>query len=672
MYERNAIIIERYFNKMFGYNIKNNIKTNFYNYCELIKASEKYKNSTEEEEEVIIEYDIIANKIRDIQKKQDDLNEKNLQLQSERNDIFQNLDEDANLIQKNLDIINNNIKKVDDEIQENALNFANIVAEFNEKSIVRNKCGKNRRTVEIDYNKKLNETLDNYKNIDINLEKRAKQFIELDTTEIKDELKKEIQKNGENEKIPFFEDVIEQAIILSIDIQKRETEILSNIYEKTNKLFSEIKNNSLKIEKHKKYIIDSNSKMTFISAIKEYVIQFLDNERLAAVNGENEYKKLMKEACKYLKKDLAQITNLYTLLLKEISKKATKKSYNDLYNIEYLQELENNAEQFENEVKKIKLPVAVINPNYWRIDGMKKIYDVFNKCVTENYNRDLKEFNFSEGDSNEDDSDGDEKGQVNITENNEEKFKNSANNKNEGNIEEKVLDEKIDSQKNDNLDNQSDEKLKSEIDKKIDIILGLSDNENKLKGKDKNSTKNNKLENDEIEDEDLWNDEDIEDDDEMEDEDNDVWDDELDEDNEWQEEVDDDDEWQEETEEDDDIEDETEDDKEWDEDNDEEWDEITEEDDDTEDETEEDEDWDEEQNDDDIDYEGKSINEDEDYDEEVDYDIWGNNITNKRNKPKGKKQNNEVSKNDDWENEFINIDKKDKNKKKGFFEKFKK
>ena len=165
MYERNAIIIERYFNKMFGYNIKNNIKTNFYNYCELIKASEKYKNSTEEEEEVIIEYDIIANKIRDIQKKQDDLNEKNLQLQSERNDIFQNLDEDANLIQKNLDIINNNIKKVDDEIQENALNFANIVAEFNEKSIVINKCGKNRRTVEIDYNKKLNETLDNYKNI---------------------------------------------------------------------------------------------------------------------------------------------------------------------------------------------------------------------------------------------------------------------------------------------------------------------------------------------------------------------------------------------------------------------------------------------------------------------------------------------------------------------------
>ena len=28
MYERNAIVLERYFNQMFGYNMKNNIKIN--------------------------------------------------------------------------------------------------------------------------------------------------------------------------------------------------------------------------------------------------------------------------------------------------------------------------------------------------------------------------------------------------------------------------------------------------------------------------------------------------------------------------------------------------------------------------------------------------------------------------------------------------------------------
>ena len=453
MYERNAVIIERYFGKMFGYNIKNNIKCNFDNYSKLVEAAESYKKCTEEEEEIIIEYDIIANKITDIQKKQEYLNKENIKLQDERNNFFENIDEDANIIQKKLDKVNNDIKKIDEEIQENAINFINVVAEFNEKSIIRDKCGKRRRTVEIDYNKKLNETLDNYKNIDLNLEKRAKQFIELDTSEIENELKNEILKNGENEKIPFQKDVIKCAITLSIDNQKKETDILANIYEKTNKLFSEIKNNNLKLEKHKKIILDSNSKICFISALKEYVIQFLDNERLAAVNGENEYNKLMKDACKNLKNDLIQINNLYTLLLKEISKKATKKTYTDLYNIEYLKKLEKNAEEFENEVKKLKLPVAVINPNYWRIEGMKKIYSVFNKCVTENYNRDLKEFISAEEDSS-DDENAERRDYEEVSENPHiREQENDLNEKDIGN-------NNINDEKSDNTNNQNEDKLK--------------------------------------------------------------------------------------------------------------------------------------------------------------------------------------------------------------------
>ena len=43
MYERNAIVLERYFNQMFGYNMKNNIKTNFKDYCELVEYFEKYR-----------------------------------------------------------------------------------------------------------------------------------------------------------------------------------------------------------------------------------------------------------------------------------------------------------------------------------------------------------------------------------------------------------------------------------------------------------------------------------------------------------------------------------------------------------------------------------------------------------------------------------------------------
>ena len=120
-------------------------------------------------------------------------------------------------------------------------------------------------------------------------------------------------------------------------------------------------------------INDSRCKLDFINSIKEYLVQFLDNERITAVNGEKEHSKLMKEACKNLEEDLIQINNLYTLLLKEASKKITKKSYTELYNIEYLANLENKSNQYDEELKKLKLPVTVINPNYWRIDGRAEL-----------------------------------------------------------------------------------------------------------------------------------------------------------------------------------------------------------------------------------------------------------------------------------------------------------
>ena len=634
MYERNAIIIERFFNNLFGYDIKNNIKANYEYYCELIDVSERYKTVTEEEEEIIIEYDIIANKIRDIQKKQEILNKKNTQLQQERNEVFENIEEDANLIQKKLDKVNNAINNIDEEIKENASNFTNVVAEFNEKSIVRDKCGKKRRVIEKEYNNKLNDTLENYKNIDINLAKRAKQFIELDATESENELKNKIQKNGEKEKVPFNKEVIEQAINVSIDTQKRETDILANIYEKTNKLFSEIKSNSIKIEKHKKTIVDSKCKLSFINAIKEYIIQFLDNERLAAVNGEEEYSKLMEEACKNINEDLVQINNLYALLIKEITRKATKKSYLDLYNIEYLKDLERNAEEFENQVKKLKLPVAVINPNHWRIDGMKRIYEVFNKSVIEEYGRDLKEF--INIDNEEDDSDEDESSdeKINIEEN--DKIDNIDINNYED-------DNNAEFEQEDN-EKEDEDNIKSDIDKKIDVILGITENDEKnSKTNDKNI--DNKDDIDEY-DEDEW------------DEDVDIFD------------------------EDEDFEDEEST-------TDKAVDDLFENDfDDSNEDTLEDLDIDDFEDDEDIEILETDNNEDQekeiiinnnndneefdDFDEEVDYDIWGNNITKKEKKPHHRQQNNERKPNEDWENEFVNFGNKGKNKKSTFFSKFKK
>ena len=609
MYERNAIVLERYFNQMFGFNTKNNIKTNFKDYCELVECLEKYKNISEEEENIMQEYDSIANRIREIQKTQETLNKKNLRYQQERASIFQNIDESSETIQKKLDNINNNIQNINEEIEENAQNFVQVVAEFTEETSVRTNCGRTRRSIENEYNQKLNETLDNYQDIDIEYQKRAKQFIDIETQDIEKELKEKMKKNGEKEKITFDENVLTKAIVLCVDIQKRETDILANIYDKTNRLFTEIKNNVSKIEKHKKTIRDSKSKLEFLAAIKEYLIQFLDNERLTAVNGEEEHKKLMEEACKNFDEDLVQINNLYGLLLKEIGKKITKKSYSEAYNIDYLKNLEKKAEEFDSEIKKLNLPVTIINPNYWRIEGMKKIYDVFYKNVTEVYGRDLSEYITIEEEPEEYDE---------IEE--------------ETKIQEPIKQE----EKQQNKGKTKKEKdTRAEIDKKIDMILGLEDNSNWEEDDDED-----------LDDEDFFDDEENTE----EDIDYDIWGNNLKkknqkpigkstENDDIEEDIfDDDEDFGEDDEEDLDI------DLDYEEDND-------------------------ENEEDDEDF--SSYNEEDEFEEnEEDFEEKSNY---KEKSDKTKRNKKETIQEDSWEDEFINIDKKDNNKKKkSFFDKFKK
>lgn len=534
MYERNAIVLERYFNQMFGYDMKYNIKTNFNEYCELVECLEKYKNVSDEEEAILEEYDSIANKIREIQKIQELLNKKNNKLQEERNNIFQIIGENSDTIKKKLDDINISIEKINEEIKNNANEFVDITRKFNDKTNIRTNCERTRRIVENDYNKKINRTLDSYKEIDINYEKSAKQFLDMETENIEKELNERIEKNGQKEKIPFDSNVIKEAINISIDIQKRETAILANIYEKMNRLFTEIKNNTTKIEKHKKVIKDSKCKLDFISAIKDYLVQFLDNERLTAVNGAEEHTNLMKEACKSFYEDLEQINNLYTLLLKEISKKVTKKSYAELYNLDYLKLLEQKAEEFDKEIKKLNLPVTVINPNHWRIEGMRKIYNIFYKCVTEEYGRDLSEYFITEDEFDEEE-DNDNEESIELIEDNT-------------NVQEEKQTKNVKQRKDD---------AKTDIDKKIDMILGINKDYN-VWNKNEEDSEDNWEEDDNLTDDkedDDWGDEliedessDLEDDNENNDEENEDENEKEEDDHEWEksyenDETDDEDDW---------------------------------------------------------------------------------------------------------------------------------
>ena len=85
MYERNAIVLERHFAKLFGYDEKNNLKNNYSNFVELVERIEKYQEAVKNEDEIIAEYDQIIKKIKDVQNKQEALSNKNTKLQENRN-----------------------------------------------------------------------------------------------------------------------------------------------------------------------------------------------------------------------------------------------------------------------------------------------------------------------------------------------------------------------------------------------------------------------------------------------------------------------------------------------------------------------------------------------------------------------------------------------------------
>ena len=176
-----------------------------------------------------------------------------------------------------------------------------------------------------------------------------------------------------------------------------EAELYLKIFDKTRKLLNDLNNEDIKLSRAEKLYRDATVKLLFLRAEKEYIVGFLDNERMTVINGKKAHEKLMKEACENFDVDIKQIENLYELLERETAGKATKKAYKELYNKTYLKNIEEKEKDFEEEVTNIKAKaVTVINSNYWRIEGIKNIYNVFQEEVTEKIGRDLSEYKIEE------------------------------------------------------------------------------------------------------------------------------------------------------------------------------------------------------------------------------------------------------------------------------------
>lgn len=74
---------------------------------------------------------------------------------------------------------------------------------------------------------------------------------------------------------------------------KKEAECYVLSYERLKKLMSEIDSEELNLSKYQKTLKDITSKLDFIDAEREYLVSFLDNERITAISGEKAHKVMM-------------------------------------------------------------------------------------------------------------------------------------------------------------------------------------------------------------------------------------------------------------------------------------------------------------------------------------------------------------------------------------------
>lgn len=390
MYERSAIVLERYFENLLGYRREGNIRDNFNNYCELVEKLEKYQINYEKELTATEEFEDSLKKIRLIQASQKKLYEKSVKLEYNRNLMFNNIESKIEETRKCIEKIELDVEKNNKEMVEVKEKLIVALTVYNEKRFELSKCKRYKKMAEKAYNDAYEIAVSNYDSITQDILDEAREFAKFEDAE---DIIAELENNGRNEKIPFNEDVIRDATMFGIDIAQKEVAGYLVIYDKMTKLLSDIEEGATKIELHKRYARNEKAKMDFIYAVKDYMTQFLDYERMTIIHGRKSHNRLMSEACENFEADVIQINNLFELLIKEITNKSTKKAYKELYNKSYLIDIQEKDERFKREKNRVNLNTAtLINSNYWRIEGIREIFTIFYKTVTEVLGRNVDEF----------------------------------------------------------------------------------------------------------------------------------------------------------------------------------------------------------------------------------------------------------------------------------------
>lgn len=390
MYERSAIVLERYFDDLLGYSDKCNLRDNFNNYCNLVEKLEKFQINYNKELSATQEFNKSLKKVKAIQSAQEKLYQRAVKLEYNRNLLFNNIEGKVEDTRKGIEKVEEDVEKNNQEMQAKKEELLEALVEYNEKRLELSKCKRYKKMAENDYNEIFEISQTNFEGITQDRVAEAKKFAKFDDSESIIEV---LEDNGKGEKIPFNEGVMENATKFSIENSKKLVSSYLVIYDKMNKLLTDINAGVAKVGLHKKYARNEKAKVDFLLAVKEYVVQFLDYERMTVIHGRKSHNRLMTEACENFETDIKQIDNLFELLLREIANKATKKAYKELYNKSYLIDIQEKEERFKKEKNRVNLNTAtLINSNYWRIDGIKNIYTIFYKTVSEVFERDVAEF----------------------------------------------------------------------------------------------------------------------------------------------------------------------------------------------------------------------------------------------------------------------------------------
>ena len=390
MYERSVIVLERYMEDILGLNKQNNLKNNFYTYKEMVEEVRVYQNMLAEEEDILQKFDEIAKKLQGLQQEQEIIYKNNGIAEEQRFNLFSDLDIRPDILEKKLIRIESQIDKNNDDLKQIRRDYVETLETFIERQKNSSICARKKKGTDANHLATIKKTKQLFDMIEKEDLKRMKNFVDGDKRLIKEQIFNIMIDNGKNERVPFNEDIIKHAIDIRMDIATKEAKCYITVYDKLRKLLAEIEDDNLPLSKYEKTLRDISVKLRFFDAEKDYIVGFLDNERMTAINGEVVHDKMMKEACSNFEKDIVQINNLYELIKKETLGKANDKDYNNLYNNTYLHDIEADAKSFEKQITNVNISVgAVINSNYWRIEGIKNIYTVFSEEIPQKFGRDL-------------------------------------------------------------------------------------------------------------------------------------------------------------------------------------------------------------------------------------------------------------------------------------------